>query len=289
MISGAYGRGALDRPWPSAWAAWYAVGVLSCVYVVSFVDRHLLSLIVAPLRRDLALSDTDVSLLQGFSFSLFYSALALPLGRMADRSSRRRLIAAGMLVWCCMTVACGLARTYAELFVARMGVGVGEAALTPAALSIISDCFPISLGAGLAYIGGGSAVAYATALPEQVLPLVGRARPWQLAFVVTGGAGLLLLPAVWSLREPARATGLIFGAVLMTAGVAGPLAAAVLCVRLRARGRDDATLRVAWIAALAALPFALLWPIAPSAAACIALLAAGMRCARRSRRPTCLS
>ena len=108
--------------------AWYAVGVLMLAYTFSFIDRSILSLLVVPIRRDLGISDTQFSLLHGLAFALFYTALGIPIARLADRYSRRWIITLGILVWSLATAACGLARNFAELFGARVAVGVGEAA-----------------------------------------------------------------------------------------------------------------------------------------------------------------
>ena len=131
-----------EAPYPPARLGWLVVAILMTAYVFSFLDRQILALMIQPMKRDLGLSDTSISLLLGLAFGLFYSLLGVPLGRIADSHSRRGLIAAGMVTWCLMTIACGLARNYGELFAARVGLGVGEAALAPAALSLISDYFP---------------------------------------------------------------------------------------------------------------------------------------------------
>jgi len=118
------------------------VAVLTLANVSGFVDRQILSLLVEPIKRDLHITDTQVSLLAGLGFVLFYSVLGLPIGRWVDRGMRPRIVALGVAVWSLMTAATGLARTFGQLFVARVGVGVGEATLGPAAVSIIADQFP---------------------------------------------------------------------------------------------------------------------------------------------------
>ncbi len=118
---------------PSPAYAWYVVAVLLLAYTLSFIDRMILSLLVGPIRADLGISDTQMSLLMGFAFAIFYSALGIPLGWLADRRGRRGLIVAGIAAWSLMTAACALTRSYAGLFLARIGVGVGEATLSPAA------------------------------------------------------------------------------------------------------------------------------------------------------------
>ena len=116
--------------------------VLTALYMLSFVDRTILSLLVGSIKRDLGISDTRIGLLQGLSFALFYTIMGLPLGRLADTRSRRNLIAAGVVVWSLFTSACSVAKSFWSLFFTRIGVGVGEAGLSPAAYSLISDYFP---------------------------------------------------------------------------------------------------------------------------------------------------
>jgi MFS family permease len=198
--------------------AWVVVLILMIAYVFSFIDRQILNLLVGPIRRDLGISDTQMSLLMGFSFAIFYSLLGIPLGRAADSRSRRGLIAAGLIVWSLMTALCGTARHYWQLFLFRIGVGVGEAALSPAAYSMIADYFPperrataisvysagIYVGSGLAFLLGGLVIHYVSAQGELTLPLVGQTRPWQVVFYVLGIAGLLFSLAFLFVREPPR-------------------------------------------------------------------------------------
>ena len=192
-----------DTPWPSSTMAWYAVAVLFVAYTFSFADRIILSLLVQPIKQDLALSDTKISLLHGFAFAIFYTLMGIPIGRLADRYSRRAIAAAGIAVWSFMTAVCGIARGYWELFSARVGVGVGEAALSPAAFSMIADLFPPQklgralsvytmgafVGAGLAFIIGGAVIQSITSSPEMTLPIVGTIRSWQAAFFIVGLPG----------------------------------------------------------------------------------------------------
>lgn len=198
--------------------AWFVVAILMMAYVFSFVDRQILSLLVGPIRRDLGINDTQMSLLLGFSFALFYTLCGIPLGRMADSKSRRGLVAAGMVVWSVMTAACGLAKHYWHLFAARVGVGVGEAALSPAAYSMIADYFPresrataisvysmgIYIGSGLAFLLGGLIVKFAGAQGMATLPVVGEVHPWQQVFFILGITGVLFSLAFVLVREPAR-------------------------------------------------------------------------------------
>ena len=130
-----------NNSYPSPKRAWLTVGILLVAYVLSFVDRQILNLLVEPIRRDLQISDTEMSLLMGLSFAIFYTVAGIPLGRIADSKSRRGLIAGGVAVWSLMTAFCGLAQQYWHFIIGRIGVGAGEAALSPAAYSLIADSF----------------------------------------------------------------------------------------------------------------------------------------------------
>ena len=216
--AGDFVRPQTQADYPSARYAWYVVGVLVVVYVFSFVDRLILNLLVAPIRRDLQISDTEISLLSGFSFALFYAVLGIPLSRIADAGCRRCLIAGGLVVWSAFTTACGLARTFGQLLLMRIGVGVGEATLNPAAYSLITDYFPperratalglynmgIYLGAGLAFMLGGLVIGLTASRDEFVFPVLGAVRSWQLAFVLVGVPGLVFALAMFTIAEPRR-------------------------------------------------------------------------------------
>jgi MFS family permease len=205
--------------YPSSFAAWYSVAVLMLMYIFSFIDRTTISLIVEPMKRDLQISDTQMGMLQGLAFALLYTFLGLPIARLSDRHSRRGIIAAGVFIWSIMATLCGLARTALQLFIARIGVGVGEAALSPAAYSIITDSFPrsklgsafgvynigITIGAGVAFLVGGIVVAAVShAGATYTLPLLGEIRAWQMVFIVTGAPGIVLPLLLLTFREPAR-------------------------------------------------------------------------------------
>ncbi|WP_193452195.1 MFS transporter [Pseudomonas nitroreducens] len=199
-------------------AAWYMTGVLFLLYWLSLLDRLVISLLVAPIRRDLGISDFELSLLQGFAFGVFYAICGLPLGWLVDRFSRRWIIFGGVSIWTLATVLCGAAQNYWHLFLARIGVGAGEAALSPAAYSLMADSFPphrlttalavYSLGSlfgtGMAYLMGGLIVQMVAAHEHVVLPLLGEVRSWQLVFIAIGLPGLFLGLLVFTFREPAR-------------------------------------------------------------------------------------
>ena len=207
-----------DQPRSLAYE-WYVVAMLMVAYIVSFVDRQVITLLVQPIRRDLGISDTEISLLMGFAFAIFYVTMGLPIARLADARSRRAIISTGILLWSLATACCGLARNFWQLFLARVGVGVGEAALTPAAYSMIADYFPadklgraigvyatgLFLGAGLAMVLGGYVVGLVSDAGAVRLPLVGTLHPWQLTFLIVGAPGLLLAVLIYvTVREPRR-------------------------------------------------------------------------------------
>lgn len=212
------GTGEGAHRWGSPLYSWYVVFVLTLAYTCSFIDRQILTLLIEPIRRDLNVSDTQVSLLGGLAFSIFYTTLGIPIARLADQTHRRNLMAAGVAVWSLMTAACGLARSFWGLFAARVGVGVGEAALSPAAFSLLSDYFPpqrlaraisvystgLYFGAGLALMIGGTVVQLVSNAPVRDLPVVGEVFPWQLTFFAVGMIGLPVLLLMFTIREPLR-------------------------------------------------------------------------------------
>jgi MFS family permease len=198
--------------------ALYVVFVLCTVAIVAMIDRSLLNLLIEPIKRDLSISDTQISLLQGFAFALFYAVIGIPLARMADNTNRVMLIFWGMIVWTIAMGTSGLATSFAMLFAARMMLGVGEATLTPAGYSLLSDYFPKSmlsrvisafiaagfLGTGLALLFGGAIYAWIESLGVVTLPLVGTLAPWKLALLLTTLPGLFGAFLFLTVREPPR-------------------------------------------------------------------------------------
>jgi MFS family permease len=198
--------------------AWYVTFVLSVASIVAFVDRQIINLQVEPIKQDLGINDTQISLLQGFAFVLFYAALSIPLGRLADTSNRKWVIGIGMFLWSLATMVCGLAKNYVQLFIARMFVGVGEATLSPAGFSMLSDYFPRNklaraigvftgssfLGTGVALLGGGLLIAAMASIGEVTLPILGTIKPWQMTFIAVAIPSFLFLLLVATLREPPR-------------------------------------------------------------------------------------
>ncbi len=207
-----------EDAWPNPVYSWYVIVVLMVAYTNSYIDRTILALLVEPIRADLNISDTQFSLLHGFAFAVFYTLMGIPLGRMADRRSRRGIMAIGIAFWSIASAACGLAKNFWQLFIARVGVGVGEAALSPAAYSMIADYFPphrlgraisvygvgVFIGSGAAFLIGGVVIGLVATADMIMLPIVGEVRPWQVVFFIVGLPGLLIALWVWSLREPKR-------------------------------------------------------------------------------------
>jgi MFS family permease len=205
--------------YPDSAYAWYVTILLFVTSVFSFVDRMVLALLIEPVKADLSLTDTQISVLHGFAFAIFYAVMGLPLGRLADSKNRRNIITVGMSCWCAMTAACGMAKNFSGLFIARIGVGVGEAAFGPAAYSMVSDYFPkdkrskpISVlamgpyvGGGLAFLAGGYIIGLIPPDLEIMLPLLGIVKPWQITFIAVGLPGLLIAALIFlTISEPLR-------------------------------------------------------------------------------------
>lgn len=198
--------------------AWRALPILIVLYAFSLLDRQVLTLMVGPIKRDLGISDFQIGLLQGLVFAVFYSVAAVPIGWLVDRFPRRPIIWAGVTIWAIAASACGLAQTFGALLIARLGVGAGEAALSPAAYSMLADLFRparlalalsvlmigSSIGNGLALGLGGMIVNFAEHGGMLALPIVGELKSWQFVFLVTGLPGIVLGLLVFLLREPVR-------------------------------------------------------------------------------------
>ncbi|WP_157976614.1 spinster family MFS transporter [Parahaliea mediterranea] len=237
-------RAGAAAPPTAGWYPWYVVLVLMLAQTFSFIDRMIMGLLVEPVRASFGISDTQYSLLAGMAFAVFYAVMGLPLARIADRYSRRWLISIGIAVWSVMTALCGLAQSFWGLFLARVGVGVGEASLSPAAYSMITDYFPrgvlaralslytvgVTIGSGLAYMIGAEVVAYVESLGEVIVPLIGRVEGWQATFLAVGLPGVLVAVLMLAtVREPERKGG------LASAGQGIPVAEVVAFVAARKR------------------------------------------------------
>jgi MFS family permease len=206
--------------YPASRPAWTMVVLLTLAYVLSYVDRSILGLLIEPIKADLHLSDESLGYLIGPAFALFYATIGLPLGWLADRKRRTWIVAAGIALWSIATAASGLARSFGQLFAARMTVGVGEATLSPCAMSMIGDSFPperrgkpvaiysaaLALGSGIASLIGAIVLTWAKTSAGIELPLIGAVKPWQFAFLVVGLPGVFLSLAFLFLREPPRQT-----------------------------------------------------------------------------------
>jgi MFS family permease len=196
----------------------FVIAILFLLVVLSYLDRAVISLVVPQLHHDLGISDFQISLLQGAAFATFYSACGLPMCWLVDRFPRRAVIYLGVTAWSLATTSAGLAGTFLQLFCARLGVGAGEATLSPAAYSIIADVFSrrqlgransfyamgTIVGNAAALFIGSAVIAWTTSLGRVVLPIVGGMAPWQLTFLVLGLPGFLLAPLIFLVREPPR-------------------------------------------------------------------------------------
>lgn len=205
--------------WPARKYAWYVVSLLTLAYAIAILDRVSIALLIEPLEQSLHLSDTQFGLLQGMAFSIVYSVLGLPIGLLCDRSRRVTILFVGMFVWSIATVACSLATNFQELFIARMMVGVGEAALVPVATSLIADYFMpgirpraygvfvtgSSLGTAGAMALSGLFLHWSEAMIAGVPSLFGGMEPWQIVFILCGSPGLVLAAVLLlTVREPVR-------------------------------------------------------------------------------------
>lgn len=198
--------------------AGFVLAILMATYALSFIDRQILALLIAPVKADLSLSDTQIGLLQGLAFALLYMFLGLPFGLLADRASRKYLIAGGVGFWSLATMGCGLVKNFTQLFLLRIGVGVGEATLQPAAYSLLADYFPphrLSLALSAfsigAWLGVGSAFligGHGEDLAVLVSSVTGGVfSGWRILFLLVGVSGLPICLLIATIREPARAVG----------------------------------------------------------------------------------
>jgi len=205
--------------YPTPKAAWTTVVILSLTYMFSMMDRQILVLLIEPIKSDLQISDTEVSLLTGFAFAIVYTFMGIPMGRAADLWVRKYVIIIGVTIWSVLTMVSGFTKTFGQLFAARMGVGFGEAALTPTAYALIPDLFPpnklaramsifvlggTAIGGGMSLLLGGVVIGQVEGLGSITLPLIGELRPWQLVLVVVGFLSLLMVIPLGLMKEPAR-------------------------------------------------------------------------------------
>ncbi len=205
--------------WPNRAYAWYVLAVLATAYAFAILDRVAIGLLVQPIEADLKISDSQLGLLQGFAFGLFYSVLGIPIGFVVDRWRRGRMIVFGIALWSAATAMCGMARGFTGLFLARMGVGVGEATISPAGSSLIADYFPpeerprafgiymigTTLGTGMAFLLGGAAIDLAQHIRLAMPVWFGGFANWQIVFLIIGAPGIVMaLVMALTVREPVR-------------------------------------------------------------------------------------
>jgi MFS family permease len=208
----------LPRAWPGPVRGWTVVILLALASVVSQFDRTVVNLMVGPIKAEFDLDDTHFGMLQGIAFGVFYILACVPIGRLVDRYSRTLVLSLSLALFSLFAMGSGLARNFTQLFLTRVGVGVGEASVTPAALSMLSDLFPperlgrpvsgflmsAPIGQGVAFIGGGSLLQWLTTSSFLQAGVLQGLDPWQAAFVIVGAPGLLLVPLFLLLREPER-------------------------------------------------------------------------------------
>jgi MFS family permease len=200
------------------WRQWAMVCVLTLLFIYAQIDSGSITLLVGPIKQDIGASDTQMGLLLGLSFAAPFAILGLPAGYLVDRMSRRRIIGIGVVLWSAMTLSCGLASTYWQFFLGRSGIGVGEAAITPASYSLFRDSFPIekrgrAFGIFTAgnYIGAAAGVMITGALAGLVnsgalksVPWLGGLHAWQAVLVIIGTIGIPLSLLSLTFREPLR-------------------------------------------------------------------------------------
>lgn len=331
---------------------YWVLFALAITFMFNFLDRQIMALLVTPIKQDLELSDTQISLLIGFAFVIFYALAGIPISRLVDRGSRKWIIGIGVAFWSLMTMACGLAQNFAQLALARIGLGVGESCNTPAAYSLVTDLFPkeklaraiavINLGnvggQGFAFFAGGSLILWLSSGPFDGIAWLEDMRPWQLTFMILGLPGILwafifvatvpeaprrkevgsefeapsladvlrfvlrwkwvYLPlilgitikamlsfgaAIWSPALLERkfgwetgTPGLYLGMIGLTAMPAGLLLGGWLADKLTERGHANANVLVLLGATAALVPFAIVFPLMPTAGTALAMQAASL-------------
>ena len=204
--------------YPPRRAGYSAVVVMTLAQVFAFIDRQIPAMLVEPIKQDFNLNDSQIALLGGAAFSIFYAIMALPIGYAVDRYKRVNVLGTGIFVWSLMTTLAGLANSFGRLFGARIGVAVGEAVMAPVSVSLVSDYFPqnkqgkpmgiitagVYIGIGATLIGGGYLIDYLTDIGGITIPGIGYFKPWQATFLVVGIPGILISFAAFMLHEPRR-------------------------------------------------------------------------------------
>jgi MFS family permease len=204
--------------YPSETYAWRVATLLMVAGMFSYIDRQVLAVMTEFLRRDFVMTDTQIGVLLGFPFAIFFTLAGLPLGRLVDLYDRLLILAVGVALWSLCTVASAFATDFSQLLVLRIGVAVGEATLSTMTYALLADCFPKTkmgfpitafiastyFGGALAFIGGGQAVSALARFHRVALPFGVTVFGWQLSFMIVGAPGLLIAAAALLFRDPAR-------------------------------------------------------------------------------------
>ena len=189
---------------PAAWRRWYALGILTAVYISNIADRYVISTLIEPIKADLRLSDTAIGFLTGTALAIFYTGMGIPLGLIADRVERRKLIALSIGIWSVMTAACGTAVNFTQLMLARIGVGIGEAGGTPGSQSMLADLFPFSqrvMATSIFALGAAAGSMLGSSGGGTIADAFG----WRAAFYALAIPGILLALLVrFTTHEPVR-------------------------------------------------------------------------------------
>lgn len=207
-----------EQNFPKTAVAWLTVILLTIAYIFSYIDRSIIGLLIEPIKKDLQISDEYVGYIIGPAFAIFYATMGLPLGYLSDRVDRTKLLAVGIVVWSIATAMSGFATSFVWLFIARMLVGIGEATLSPCAVSLIGDSFPkerrgkpiafyssaLSIGAGLASLIGGMVLIWAKNAEKVNIGLIGDLEPWRIVLLIVGIPGLAVATAFYFIKEPIR-------------------------------------------------------------------------------------
>ena len=207
--------------WPKPIYAWFFTSILLFAYIISFIDRQMINYLVVPIKEDMGLTDFEISFIQGWGFVLAYIIFSIPFGRIVDKVNRVRVLIGGIVIWSVATAACGFSKNSWQLVISRSGVGAGEAALTPASWSIISDLFPVKrrsfpmsiylmgpyIGQGLSLLFGAQILRIynePVTLFESII-----VQPWQIIFLIIAVPGIILGLFMFTLKDPHRKEGLI--------------------------------------------------------------------------------
>lgn len=207
-----------ERVYPPLKLGYYSVALMALAQIFAFIDRQIPALLIEPIKADFGLSDSQIALLGGAAFSVFYAIMAIPIGFAVDRYRRTYVLGAGIFIWSIMTFLTGLANSFFNLFSARVGVAAGEAVMAPTSVSLVGDYFPeekqgkplgiitagVYIGIGITLLGGGYLIDYLTSIGGLTIPGIGFVKPWQATFMIVGIPGILVSLLVVLMHEPKR-------------------------------------------------------------------------------------